>query len=70
MAVVDMQKISITGLFKDKKDILSFLMKRGVVDIQDMPIETEYEDVFTKGYDRNIESGINSDMSMISKAIE
>lgn len=70
MAVVDMQKISITGLFKDKKDILSFLMKRGVVDIQDMPIETEYEDVFTKGYDRNIESGINSDMSMVSKAIE
>ncbi len=69
MAIVDMQKISITGLFKDKKAMLTFLMKQGVVDIQDIPIESDYEDVFSKGFDKSMESGIESDMSLLSKAI-
>ena len=50
MAVVEMQKIHITGLVKEKKALLSFLIKHGVVDIQDMKIDSEYEDIFSKGY--------------------
>ena len=69
MAIVEMQKICITGLVKEKKPMLSFLMKRGVIDIQDILIDSEYEDVFSKGYDRNFEAGIDSDMSLLSKAI-
>ncbi|HPB16054.1 MAG TPA: V-type ATP synthase subunit I [Clostridia bacterium] len=69
MAIVEMQKICITGLVKEKKPMLSFLMKRGVIDIQDILIDSEYKDVFSKGYDRNFEAGIDSDMSLLSKAI-
>ena len=49
--------------------MLSFLQKRGVVDIQDMPIDSEYENVFTKGYDKNSEAEIDSKMALLSKAI-
>ena len=61
MAVLQMQRISLCALKKDRKAILETLQRRGVVEISDVALE-ENDNFFQKsdtvqakqGFDRNV----------------
>jgi len=64
-----MQKVFISGLLKDKKDLLSYLMKKKLVDIQEIDVDNDKDLIFVNGYDQKEEIEINEKLSLLDKAL-
>ncbi len=71
MAIVDMNKISLVGLETQKHQILSFLMKKGTVQIDDSStlIEEELKEFLQKDGDEDRVSICEQKLTVISQAI-
>lgn len=72
MAIVDMNKISLVGLESQKYQILKFLMKKGIVQIDDSSVLAEDEELkefLKKDGDESAVSMYEQKISVVSQAI-
>ena len=67
MAVLQMQRISICALKKDRKSILETLQRRGVVEISDLALQ---DSVFEKADTSAVRSQFEKDLSAVNQALE
>ncbi|MBC3937300.1 MULTISPECIES: V-type ATP synthase subunit I [Anaerotruncus] len=67
MAVLQMQRISICALKKDRKSILEALQRRGVVEISDLALQ---DSVFEKADTSAVRSQFEKDLSAVNQALE
>ena len=67
MAVLQMQRISICALKKDRKQILELLQRRGAVELTDLPLQDQ---VFGKPDTQEQKSLFEKAASTASQAVE
>ncbi|MGN0014546.1 MAG: hypothetical protein ACI37T_03915 [Candidatus Gastranaerophilaceae bacterium] len=67
MAILQMQKISIYALRKDRKAILETLQRKGVVEITDLPLE---DSVFSKTDTAMQQASFNKNSAVAAQALE
>jgi len=70
MAIVDMNKISIIGLQKNKEEMITSLMKMGVVEVSDFIPDDQWSELVTKDETESDVATLEADLMRIKSSIE